>query len=372
MKIGIDARNLVPSLTGIGRYVVEMTRALAAIGHEPILYLPEPPAEGLTGKVAADQRIAGFHGAGRRMIWSQTELPRSAAKDAVDVFWGPAHRLPFFLPASMARVVTIHDLVWVHAPETMRWQTWAAERAFVGAAVRQADAIVVDSDATRQALQQRFPNVDVPVNTVYPGYTRLVPGDEAAVRARFDIDRPYLLFVGTLEPRKNLGRLLEAWAALDPAIRCRYLLVVAGGQGWRLGDLRSKLDRLNISDQVRLTGYITDDDLAALYSGARALTMPSLYEGFGFPILEANALGVPVLTANVASMPEVAGADALLVNPLSVSDLSGKLRLLLTDDEDRARRAAGAKANAARFDWRHSAELLTEIFEQVIAKRKKH
>ena len=370
MKIGIDARNLVPGLTGIGRYVVEMTRALVAAEHRPILYLPEPPAKGLGELVGSDMRVAAFPGAAARMIWSQTALPRAAVNDAVDVFWGPAHRLPFRLPAPMPRVVTIHDLVWAHAPETMRWQTWAAERAFVGAAVRRADAIVVDSNSTEVALRKRYPGLEAPVTTIYPGHTRLVPGDVAAARARFGIDRPYLLFVGTLEPRKNLVRLLQAWASLAPAVRFGHLLVIAGGQGWRLGDLRSRLADLGISDQVRLTGYLEDTDLASLYAGARALTMPSLYEGFGLPILEANGFGVPVLTSNVSSMPEVAGEGAMLVDPLSVSDLAARLHQLLADDRDLARRAAIARANAARFDWHLSARRLVEVFDKAIAKRK--
>jgi glycosyltransferase involved in cell wall biosynthesis len=163
---------------------------------------------------------------------------------------------------------------------------------------------------------------------------------------------------------------LEAWAGLDPQVRSGHLLVIAGGQGWHLGDLRSRLADLGVSDQVRLTGYLDDTDLASLYAGARALTMPSLYEGFGLPILEANGFGVPVLTSNVSSMPEVAGAGALLVDPLSVSDLTAKLHQLLTDDRDLARRAAIAKANAARFDWHLSAKRLIEIFDRAIAKRK--
>ena len=370
MKIGIDARNLVPRLTGIGRYVAEMTRALVAAGHQPILYLPEAPAEGTTDGLEEYLRVAGFRGAASRMIWAQTVLPSAAARDKVDIFWGPAHRLPFRLPISMARVVTIHDLVWVHASETMRWQTWAAERAFFGGSVRRADAIVVVSDATGQALRDRYPRLKALVTTIYPGYTRLVPGDTPAIKARLGIDRRYLLFVGTLEPRKNLIRLLQAWAAVEPALRSGVLLLIAGGQGWRLGDLQSQIEHLGISGDVRLTGYISDSDLASLYAGAYALAMPSLYEGFGFPILEANGLGVPVLTSSVASMPEVAGDSAWFVDPNSTSDLVAKLRLLLGDGEDRKERAARAKANAARFDWHRSAQGLLEVFESARAARK--
>jgi len=370
MKIGIDARNLVPRLTGIGRYVAEMTRALAAAGHQPVLYLPEAPAEGTTDGLEGYLRIAGFHGAAARMIWAQTALPSAAARDKVDIFWGPAHRLPFRLPISMARVVTIHDLVWVHASETMRWQTWAGERAFVGASVRRADEIVVVSNATGQALRDRYPHLGTPVTTIHHGYTRLVPGDVAGVRKRLDVDRPYILFVGTLEPRKNLVRLLQAWAAVGSALRSGFLLVIAGGQGWRLGDLQSQIEHLGISGDVRLTGYISDSDLASLYAGAYVLAMPSLYEGFGLPIIEANGLGVPVLTSSVASMPEVAGDCAWFVDPSSTSDMVEKLRVLIGDREDRDKRAACAKANAARFDWHRSAEGILQVFERALAARK--
>jgi glycosyltransferase involved in cell wall biosynthesis len=370
VKIGIDARNLVTTMTGIGRYVLEMSRHLALLGHELYFYLPEAPYGELNDLPAAKLHVARFHGGIRRMIWAQTELPRRAMKDGVDVFWGPAHRLPFFLDHRIARVITIHDLVWRDMAATMRWQTWMADRWLMKPGVSVADEIVADSTATATALKAEFPECSEKLNVIYPGLT--IIGGTAAPKelSSFGIDRSYILFVGTLEPRKNLLRLLQAYAALLESTRQQFLLVLAGGQGWRLGDLKGHIAELQIESSVRLTGYVSDTDLAQLYSRARFLAMPSLYEGFGFPIIEANAMGIPVLTSNTSSMPEVAAEAGILVDPNDVQSIRNGLESLATDDVLHARLADNARPNAARFDWTESAHQLERIFEKAITKRR--
>lgn len=369
MRIGIDARNLVPSLTGIGRYVLEMARALGAAGHELCLYLPEPAAAPLAGIVNARVRVGAWRGATMRMLWAQTALPAAARADAVDVFWGPAHRLPAALPGTIARVVTIHDLVWVHAAATMRRQTWLGERFLVGPALRRADRIVTDSNATTTDLQRRFPDIAAPVSTIYPGVTPLAAA-RANAAPRPAGGRHYILFVGTLEPRKNLARLIAAFAALPEPLRADHALVIAGGTGWRADDLERLAGAHGLADSVKTLGYVSDADLAALYAGATCLAMPSLYEGFGLPILEAHRFGVPVLTSRVSSMPEVAGKAAVLVDPFSVPSIAEGLRTLIGDPARRAALAQHARANAARFDWDRSASQLAGVFEAAIAQRR--
>ncbi|NTH65954.1 glycosyltransferase family 4 protein [Agrobacterium rhizogenes] len=370
MKIGIDARNLVTTMTGIGRYVLEMSRHLALLGHELYFYLPEAPYVELSDLPAAKLHVARFPGGIRRMIWAQTELPRRAMKDGVDVFWGPAHRLPFYLDRRIARVITIHDLVWRDMAATMRWQTWMADRWLMKPGVSVADEIVADSAATATALKAEFPECSEKLNVIYPGLT--VIGGTVAPKelSSFGIDRSYILFVGTLEPRKNLLRLLQAYAALPESTRRQFLLVLAGGQGWRLGDLKRYVAELQIESSVRLTGYVSDTDLAQLYSQARLLAMPSLYEGFGFPIIEANAMGIPVLTSNTSSMPEVAGKACILVDPNDMQSMRDGLESLATDDLLHARLVENARLNSARFDWAESALQLVCIFEKAITKRR--
>ncbi|RCS23327.1 glycosyltransferase family 1 protein [Phyllobacterium salinisoli] len=369
MKIGIDARNLVPELTGIGRYLFEMCRHLASKNNALFLYLPEKPASALSPWPGTTVRIGSYPGGVRRMVWGQTALPRLARLDKLDVFWGPAHRLPRFLDRHIPRVVTIHDLVWVHAAETMRWQTWAAERLLMKPALGSADRIVAVSTATADALKVLFPACADKTRVIHSGLSAIGQGASKDVPEKHHIDRAYALFVGTLEPRKNLPNLLEAYARLPERTRKDLLLVIAGGQGWHLGDLRQHIAQLGIEPFVRLTGYVSDDELAGLYANARFLAMPSFYEGFGFPIIEANAAGIPVLTSNSSSMPEVAGDAALLIDPSDVQSMAAGLARLAEDDVLYKGLAAKARANAARFSWEKSANELMAVFHEAIEDR---
>jgi len=366
MRIGVDARNLVPKLSGIGRYVLETSRHLSQIGHEVYLYLPEPPNHQGTLPQVEKVDIARFKGALSRIFWGNSYLPLKAKKDEIDVLWGPAHRLPILFASGIPQVLTIHDLVWQHASSTMRYQGWVAERAFMKPSIKRAARVVTVSYATKQSLSQLYPWSANKIDVVYPGCTPFAPDRHCTDLKRFDLDRPYALFVGTLEPRKNLLRLLQAYGALPADTKSKLLLVIAGGQGWGLSDLTTEISRLNIASSVRLTGFVSDEELGKLYQNARFLAMPSLYEGFGFPIIEANQLGVPVLTSNTSSMPEVGGHAALPIDPASVSAIADGLERLATDDDLHYRLANAAQANAAKFDWFKSAHELTGVFQRVL------
>lgn len=366
MRIGVDARNLVPKLSGIGRYVLETSRHLSQIGHEVYLYLPETPNDQNSLPQVESVDISSFKGALSRIVWGNSYLPLKAKKDKIDVLWGPAHRLPIMSASGVPQVVTIHDLVWQYASSTMRFQGWVGERVFMKPSIKRAERVVAVSNATKVSLSERYPWSQNKIDVVYPGCTPFAPDLSAAGLKRFDLDRPYVLFVGTLEPRKNLLRLLESFAALSADTRSKLLLVIAGGQGWGLSDLTTEISRLNIASSVRLTGFVSDEELGKLYRDARFLAMPSLYEGFGFPIIEANQLGVPVLTSNTSSMPEVGGDAALLVDPTCVSSITNGLMKLATDDVLHNRLANAAQTNAAKFNWSRSAHELTGVFQRVL------
>lgn len=372
MRIGVDARNLTIAMTGIGRYVLEMCRHLALRGHDLVLYLPEKAHPGCPAIDWAETRTSHHPGALRRLIWGQGALPRLAARDGVDVFWGPAHRLPRRLDPAIARVVTVHDLTWRHAPSSMRWRGLLADSLLMRGAVAAADRIAADSAATAEAAAAAFPASRPRIRIVHPGLSAIVaePAGPSPILSRLGVEAPYILFVGTLEPRKNLKRLLGAYAALPQEIRARLPLVLAGGQGWGFTDPSRIARRLGIARFVRLTGYVDDAELHALYGGARFLAMPSLYEGFGLPIIEANAAGIPVLTSNTSSMPEVAGDAAILVDPLDVTSIAAGLKRLACDDGEHARLAARARANAARFDWARSAAAMESVFDEAILTRR--
>lgn len=364
LRIGIDARNLVPSLSGIGRYILEMGRALAEGGHCPVFYLPEPPQQMLPDIPGSIVRVASFHGPWRRVLWSATTLPRLANEDGIDVFWGPSHRLPIGIAREIPTVVTIHDLVWRKASMTMRWQTWLGERAFMRNALNRANAIVADSKATATDIEEFLPSVRHRINVIYPGLTHLVSGN---VETTSPSER-YVLFVGTLEPRKNLKRILQAFSSLPLSTLRNLKLVIAGGQGWRMGDLSDLIAQLRLRERVVLEGHVSNSRLATLYASAEFLLMPSLYEGFGFPIIEAQSFGVPVITSNISSMPEVAGDGAIFVNPTSMEEIRDAIQALATQPDVKALLSIKARQNAERFTWQQSADQLITIFQDLRAK----
>ncbi|MDX8436157.1 glycosyltransferase family 1 protein [Mesorhizobium abyssinicae] len=371
MKIGVDGRNLGSATDGIGRFVHRSVKALSALGAEVFVYAPGQinPSYDIPSGVAL--RTAGIRSLAARALWGQTVLPSLAARDEVEVFWGPAHRLPLTLAERIARVVTIHDLVWVHAPETMRARTRIGERLLMKPALRRADMVVTDSNATAAALETEFPWLRSPIRTVAPGATPLpAPGGFSGLQP-LGITRPYALFVGTLEPRKNLGNLIRAYGLLPEGARSACDLVIVGGSGWKQTSLADEVRLGGLERNVNFTGFVDDGMLATLYANCLFLAMPSRYEGFGFPIVEAQSFGKPVLTSNISSMPEVAGDSAILVEPNDPTSIADAFGRLCGDAQLRQKIAAGARRNAERFTWENHARGMLGIFEQAAGQRRR-
>jgi glycosyltransferase involved in cell wall biosynthesis len=371
MKLGVDARLLSQSITGIGRYLWQMSSEFQAQGEEIYLYMPGQPVTGDWSAPTTHVRATAVPSRVGRMLWSQTVMPYQATRDQVDLFWGAAHRLPRYLPASMARVVTIHDLVWKFAGETMRPLSRWMDEHLMPAAVKQADLIVAVSHSTAQAIEEVFPCTRGRVRVIHLGATRLAePGIRSTLSTLGLDDRPYFLFVGTLEPRKNLRRLLNAYASLPEALRDRYQFVIAGGRGWGGVDVVQLVNELGIAHNVVITGYVDDAQLAGLYAHARFLAMPSLYEGFGLPLVEAMSYGAPVLTSNVSSLPEVAADAGILVDPLDEASIANGLQQLFVEDELHQRLTWRAKSVAAQFSWANTARETWVVFEEALADRR--
>lgn len=370
MRVGVDARLLSEPVTGIGRYTVELSKGLLDHDWEVFLYTPKLSVVGHWEYPNVQVRSGGFQGRLGKMIWSQTALPYWAAKDGVDLFWGATHRLPRYLPERIARVVTIHDLVWRYAGETMRPLSRLLEQRLMPDAIRLSDRIMADSHSTAEGIEAEFPAARGKVRVVHLGVTPMAKPDTFESLRQFCIDRPYFLFVGTLEPRKNLRRLLSAFSQLSADVRARAQFVIAGGKGWGRIDVQTLVSELDLRQDVVLTGYVTDEQLATLYAHARFLAMPSIYEGFGLPLVEAMSLGVPVLTSNGSSLPEVAGDAGLLVEPLDEAAIANGLRMLLTDDVLRANLAARAVGSAKRFSWQKAAAETMGVFREAVFERR--
>jgi glycosyltransferase involved in cell wall biosynthesis len=283
------------------------------------------------------------------------------------VFFTPAHVIPFSYRGRS--VATVHDLGYHHFPEAhpprqlayLRWSTRHNGRI--------SSHILADSQATKDDLI-RFDNINpAQISVVYPGIDpdlKPVADEEkiTAVLQKYNITPPYLLHLSTLQPRKNLVRLVEATTAAS----IPHQLVLAGKTGWLADSILQKISSLQkrsdpVSNKIKLTGFINDTDKAALLSGATAVLYPSLYEGFGFPALEAQACGTAVLCAHTSSLPEIVADSALTVDPLNTAELTTAIQQITSDETLRAQLIAKGFENIKRFDWQKTADQLLTILE---------
>jgi glycosyltransferase involved in cell wall biosynthesis len=266
-------------------------------------------------------------------------------------------------------VLTVHDLIFERYPE----HHTATNRAFLKQAmptfVRAATHIIAVSEQTKRDLMELYATPAGKITVVYEGidagFSPAAPDAVERIRGIYSPERPYLLMVGTLEPRKNHLAAVRALARLKAAGRPHRLLI-AGGQGWLFDEIRRQIDSLGLQDDVRFTGYVPDAELPALYSGAACLLLPSLYEGFGFPVLEAMACGTPVVCANVSSLPEIAGDAALLVPPTDDEALAAAVAQILTEPELAVNLVRAGFEQAGRFSWSRCAEQTVAVYEGVL------
>jgi glycosyltransferase involved in cell wall biosynthesis len=351
--IGIDARAAAEVTAGRGRYVRELLRALEALPEARetrfVLYGREPWGDFDPARFA--WRLVGL----RDPAWHVAVA--ALASRAVDVFLSTNSYLTAWFCLRPTAVV-VYDLV----PFVDRAQAHAGtariEKATIRPALRRAAALPCISAATRDDLVRLFPHARAKA-TVIPLAADAAFAGPAAAPGRPDAHRPYVLAVGTLEPRKNLERLVAAWAQLPVALRERHDLVLVGARGWD----DSAILRAARDAGAHLLGRVTDDDLHALYAGASAFVYPSLYEGFGLPVLEAMAAGAPVVTSSVSSLPEVAGDAALLVDPLDTPAIAHAIERVLTDPAlaEELRRSGRERARA--FSWERTARETLALLE---------
>jgi glycosyltransferase involved in cell wall biosynthesis len=369
--VAVDLRALVPEATGIGVYTRSLLGVLAAPGPPGggfrYLGLSQRPVRGAEELAAAGVALE-TQPAPLGVVWQQTRLPARLAAGDVDLFWSPLATLPWRCP--VPAVVTVHDLTAILFPEAhtarVRWSILP----FLARSLATARRVVAISEATAADLAFHFPETRdktrVVPNGLDPRFRPGTPEMIAATRAGLGAPGGYLLAVGTLEPRKNLGTLLSAWEMLRGAHPETPPLVLAGGAGWETKAFRRRLAALAPHGLVHL-GRVDDDRLLALYQAATVFAYPSLYEGFGLPVLEAMASGVPVVTSDLSSLPEVAGDAALLVDPRDTRALAHALHRVLDDPALAADLAARGRERAAGFTWEKTAAGVEEVFGEALA-----
>jgi len=362
MLIGVDAsRAIAARPTGTEVYSQRLIRALleSESPHRFRLYFrSHPPTGEFPG---ADQRVIPFPRA-----WTHARLSWEMAHRAPDALFVPAHVLPLIHPRTS--LVTVHDLGYLRFPAAHP----PRQRLYLDLSTRWnarvAAHVLADSQATRADLVARYGTSPDKITVAYPGRDEALapvrdPSAIQAVKAHYGIDGRYFLYLGTLQPRKNLSRLIAAFGRL----RSDAVLVLAGQRGWLYQDLFAQVRRLGLEGRVYFPGYVPDQDKATLMSAALAFVFPSLYEGFGLPVLEAQACGCPVITSTTSSLPEVAGEAAVLVDPADVEGIAAALERAAADPALRATLIERGFSNVRRFSWGASARTVLGAIEQCAA-----
>ncbi len=387
LPVLLDVGPAVHQGAGLARYVERLAAGLRAECADNVAlnlfynahsghHLPAALEGAPTQTVAAGQlewRLAALAGqvARRPHAGVTRALAAIAPPGQPRLFHAGEHLLPR-VPAGVATVLTVHDLIFERYPEHHTRRNVAFLRAALPRFVRAADVVIAVSAHTRRDLVELYGVAPQKVSVIHEGVDAAfapAPASEVArVRERYSPERPWLLMVGTLEPRKNHAAALRALRRLRDEGFPHRLLVV-GGRGWLFAPIMALVDQLGLRDDVHFAGYVPGADLPALYTGADCVLLPSLYEGFGFPVLEAMACGAPVVCSNVSSLPEVAGGAALLVPPTDDEALAAAVRLLLTQPALRAQMVADGMANAARFSWPRCARETAALYLETAARK---
>ena len=304
--------------------------------------------------------------AAARIRWEQLVLPRELRRRKAQVFHSPVNVLPFRVPC--ASVVTVHDLAYLHYPQHYRPSRRIYQRVFTGNSVKRATRVVAVSEATRRDLVERFQLPPERIDVVYPVVDDdfrpcLDQATLGAFRARRQLPERYILFLGTLEPRKNVTGLLEAYARLRQLDQEVPPLVIAGAKGWYYQTIFERVHALNLQPFVTFAGYVSREEQPLWYAAAALFVYPSVYEGFGMPVAEALACGTPTITSNVSSLPEAGGPVAQQVNPDNAEALACAMQGSLADERARSRTLREGPQWSSRFSRLAAAEAYTKIYE---------
>jgi glycosyltransferase involved in cell wall biosynthesis len=374
VRIGIDATALPFQRTGVANYVFGLLRGLAAVDRDnSYVVFARPIHIREFGIDHPNFRFVpiDFRARGLRLAWEQVGLPRRVRAERLDLLHSPHYTMP--LRHSARSVVTFCDMTFLMHPELHQPVKRAFFPAMMRWSARHADRLITISESTRDDLSRLW-DIDPERMTPVPlaagaEFRPATPEAVAAACGRHWL-RPggYILYVGVLEPRKNVDRLVAAFGMAGDGLR-GLDLVIAGKRGWMYDEIFAQVQALGLADRVRFTGYVHQEDLPGLYSGARLFAYPSRYEGFGLPVLEAMRCGVPVVTTNVSSMPEVAGDAALLVSPDDVAGLADAMARLVEDPALAADLGRRGRERAASFSWERCARETRAVYERAMGDR---
>jgi glycosyltransferase involved in cell wall biosynthesis len=391
MTIGIDCSAVAGERSGLGQYAFNLVHALSEIdtANRYLLYILFPVTNYLLHRELVKVDLpdkANFRIFFRKIpvpyqLMRYLRVPGFSAKAdefmlgnlPADIVHSTTFSVPRFRNRKKRLVVTIYDLTVLTHPEYHQKLNIRHCLEGIKDAVRYADRIIAISDHTKQDLMDHFrvPSDMIEVTPLAAGRNYRPVTDSRildAARKKYGLPPRYVLFLGSLEPRKNVDALVQAYARLPEKLREEFSLVVAGARGWLNSEVHKAVEDLKIGSRVHFTGYVAEEDMSAVYSMSTVFVYPSFYEGFGLPVLEAMSCGAPVITSNTSSMPEVAGDAARLVSPKDIDEIAGALESVLEDEETRDRMRTRGLKRASGFSWEKCARQTLDIYQNVMAK----
>lgn len=372
MRIGIDGIPLAATKTGIGHYTFELARELALVAPDIDFELisPFPFIDQQGDGLPCNLNWAHVKGGFLRRRWWTIGLPLYVRESALDLFHGTNYNVPLW--NRCRTVVTVHDLSLLMYPETHEMHLVARARRRLPFMVRTATMIITPTESAKRDLcdclqvapEKIVAIPEAPRHQFYPA----PKSETAAVKRKFNLKDDFILFVGTIEPRKNLLTLVQALEKIFAHSAFRPQLVIVGKKGWLSEDLFSYIERSAVKEQILFTGYVSDDELRALYSACGVFVYPSLYEGFGLPPLEAMACGAPVVASRISSLVEVVGGAAVLVPPKEPHSFASEIVKIFENEARRKQLSKQGVDRAAQFSWRRTALSTLDVYRQLIGK----
>jgi len=369
MKIAVHGSHLCQEREdGNQTYILNLFRAIREIDrvNQYTFYYNKPSAK----KVEASNFYHKIHQA--PLMWTQRVFPFLLRRDKPDILFMPIQMLPFLKAKKQKSVVTIHDLAFLLYPETFPPKDAFLHKLYVREAINKADHLIAITEATKQDIIKFYNINPAKITVVYHGVDKdrfrlMQKGEEnliAEVKTKYNITKPYLLYIGNVQPRKNIQGLIKAYQQLRANTKHNYQLVIAGAKAWLVDEVMKEIGN-SYRDDIIFTGRFEDAELTPLLWGADLFVLPSFYEGFGLPILEAMACGVPTVVSDTPSLVEVGGKASLSFDPHNIDDMAKVLDNILSDDKLRKKiRKLGLK-RVAEFSWDRCAKETVKIIEQV-------
>lgn len=386
MDLGVDGNEAnVTNRVGSGSYAFELLKQFAKVKNQKVwVYLKESPLPDMP-RETENFKYKVF---GPKKLWTQFALPlKLTFEQKPDIFFSMGHYGPRF--SSVPYVVTIHDLSYLRFPQMFNKDDLKQLTSWSKYSIKNAVHVLAVSKKTKEDIVRYYQIPAPKISVTYEGYdkTRFKPLSKDKVektKRKYKISGDYIIFVGTLQPRKNIERLIEAFQIITsshtpgvskdpsghtPGVSQNNLkLVICGKKGWLYDSIFEKVKQLNLEDKIVFTDYVAQVDLPALMAGAKVYVLPSLWEGFGIPVIEAQACGVPVVVSNTSSLPEIVGDSGILVDPESVDSITDGIKKVLTDEKMRSDLIKKGFTNIKRFSWEHCAKETLEILNKVASK----